>query len=186
MEKIKKLIEVGKLLYGEGLVDARAGNLSCRCGNSLIITRKGSHLGKLREEDFIKLPLSDSHILEDRASSELPVHREIYIRTSNACVVHAHQPYAIILSFDLDLIKPIDSEGKDLLGSVQVIPSYPSGSKELAIAVAESLKNSKLVLIRSHGVFSVGFDPFHAYSHISILEHSCKILLYERDKLQRL
>lgn len=186
MEKIKKLIEVGKLLYEEGLVDARAGNLSCRLGDRLIITRRGSHLGRLREEDFIKLPLFDSHILEDRASSELPVHREIYLRTPHACIVHAHPPYAITLSFDLDLIKPIDSEGKDLLGSVQVIPSYPSGSKDLAIAVAESLKNSKLVIIRSHGVFSVGYDPFHAYSHISILEHSCKIFLYERGKLQGL
>ncbi len=186
MEKIKKLIEVGKLLYMEGLVDARAGNLSCRCGNSLIITRKGSHLGRLREEDFIKLPLFDSHILEERASSELPVHKEIYLKTPHLCVVHAHPPYAISLSFDLDFIKPIDSEGKDLLGSVQVIPSYPSGSKELAMAVAESLKNSKRVLVRSHGVFSVGFDPFYAYSHISILEHSSKILLHEGRKLQRL
>jgi len=45
---IKKLIEVGKLLYVEGLVDARAGNLSCRLEKSLIITRRGSHLGRLR------------------------------------------------------------------------------------------------------------------------------------------
>ncbi|MEN3028524.1 MAG: class II aldolase/adducin family protein, partial [Aquificaceae bacterium] len=73
MEKValRKLTEVGRLLYAEGLVDARAGNLSCKVGNELIITRRGSHLGRLKEWDFIKIPIEESSILEERASSEL-------------------------------------------------------------------------------------------------------------------
>ncbi|MFN4319892.1 MAG: class II aldolase/adducin family protein [Aquificaceae bacterium] len=188
MEKIalKKLIEVGRLLYKEGLVDARAGNLSYRLGDYLIITRRGSHLGRLKEEDFIKIPLLIDHLLQDRASSELPVHREVYLKTSHRCVVHAHPVCAVALSFERDVITPIDSEGKDLIGSVRVIEPYPSGSKELSRAVAKALEDSNLVVVRSHGVFSAGLDPFYAYSHISILERSCKILLYERGRIQGL
>jgi len=180
---IKKLIEVGKLLYVEDLVDARAGNLSCRLEKSLIITRRGSHLGRLREEDFIKIPLFERHMLEDRASSELLVHREVYMNTNHVCVVHAHPISAVILSFTHDVIEPVDSEGKDLLGSVKVLPPYPSGSEELARSVSETLKDSKLVIVRSHGVFSANKDPFYAYAHISVLERSCKILLHGRGKL---
>ncbi len=185
MEKvvIKKLIEVGRLLYEEGLVDARAGNLSYRLGEYLIITRRGGHLGRLREEDFIRIPLIERHMLEDKASSELLVHKEIYRNTDHVCVVHAHPVNAVILSFTHDVIEPIDSEGKDLLGSVEVLPYYPSGSKELAKAASEALKDSKIVIVRSHGVFSADKDPFYAYSHISVLEHSCKILLHGRSSL---
>ncbi|MFN3598732.1 MAG: class II aldolase/adducin family protein [Aquificaceae bacterium] len=188
MEKIalKKLMEIGRLLYKEGLVDARAGNLSYRLEEDMVITRRGSHLGRLREEDFIKVSISKSHILEDRASSELPVHREVYLRASHRCLIHAHPICAVVLSFEKDLITPIDSEGKDLIGSVKVIDSCPSGSIELARAVAEALVGSKLVIVRSHGVFSADLEPFYAYSHISVLERSCKILLYESNKIQRL
>lgn len=180
MEKvaIKKLIEIGRLLYEEGLIDARAGNLSYRLGKDMLITRTKSHLGKLKEWDFIRIPLTESHVLEERASSEALVHKEIYLNTPYRCVVHAHPPCAVALSFGLDPIEPEDSEGKALLGSVKVIPSYPSGSKELAKAVAQALKTSRLVVVRAHGVFSADSDPFHAYSHISVLERSCKILLY--------
>lgn len=188
MEKIalKKLIDVGILLYSEGLVDARAGNLSFRLGEGLLITRKGSHLGKLKSWDFIKVPLEGSHVLEERASSELRVHREVYRRTPHLSLVHAHPIAAVLLSFELDLIEPVDSEGKELLGKIRVVPSYPSGSSELALVVSEVLKEKKLVIVKSHGVFSADRDPLYAYAHISVLERSCKILLHERSKLQGL
>lgn len=188
MEKVdlRKLIEVGKLLYTEGLIDARSGNLSVRLEDNLIITRRGSHLGRLDQWDFIRLPIYGEHILQERASSELLVHREIYKQTTHKAVVHAHPLATVLLSFERDFIEPIDSEGKDLIGRVEVLPAYPSGSPDLAKAVSHSLMSSKLVVVRTHGVFSADLDPFYAYAHISVLERSCKILLHERSSLQRL
>lgn len=188
MEKVvlRKLLEVGRLLYLEGLVDARAGNLSARLKDSLLITRKGAHLGRLREWDFIRLPLTEEHPLQDRASSELVVHREVYIRTDHSAIVHAHPVATVILSLERDLIEPVDSEGKELIGKVRVLPPLPSGSWELAREVSQALRFSKIVVVRAHGVFSADSDPFYAYAHISILERSCKILLYERGSIQRM
>ncbi|MDW8433549.1 MAG: class II aldolase/adducin family protein [Aquificaceae bacterium] len=188
MEKVAvgKLIEVGRLLYTEGLVDARAGNLSFKLDNSILITRRGTHLGRLNSWDFIKVPLEGRYPLEERASSELRVHRKVYLHTSYRSVVHAHPLATVQLSLELDLIEPVDSEGKELLGKVPVIECYPSGSEELAVAVCEAILSAGLVVVRSHGVFSASFDPFYAYAHISVLERSCKILQYERGKIQRL
>jgi L-fuculose-phosphate aldolase len=172
-----KIIKAGQLLFKEGLVDARAGNLSVRLDGRVLITRTGRHVGELSLEDIIELPLYGESVLEKRASSEWVVHKEIYLQTSHRAVVHAHPPKAVILSMSLDHIEPIDSEGKALLGSIKVLPDYPSGSLELARAVSEELKNSKLVVVRGHGVFSVGNDPLEGYSLISVLERSCGILL---------
>ncbi len=176
---IRKLIQVGRLLFEEGLVDARAGNLSVRIGNKILITRRGSHLGNLKDHDFVLLDIDKTSVLDDRASSELLVHREVYIKTQNLAIVHAHPIAVVKLSFKAKRIVPKDSEGKTLLKSVKVIPNLPPGSPKLAKVVSDILSQEKLVVVRSHGVFSADMDPFYAYSHISVLEHSCKILLDE-------
>lgn len=175
---LKKLVEVGRLLYLEGLVDARAGNLSCLLEKHILITRRGSHLGLLGEWDFIKVSINAQGPLTERASSELLVHLEVYRQSSHRAVVHAHPISAVILSTNLERIQPRDEEGKALLGEVSVLPSYPSGSPQLAEAVAQALKGSPLVIVKGHGVFSADRDPFYAYAHISVLERSCKILLH--------
>ncbi len=174
---IKKLIQAGRLLFQEGLVDARAGNLSVRLGDKLLITRRGVHLGCLQEQDFILVDLYKDGPLDHRASSELIVHREVYKASSWSAVVHAHPISVVKLSFNTELIRPMDSEGVGLVGEVKVLPEHPPGSKELAHAVAQELKNSKLVVVRGHGVFCADTDILYAYAHTSVLERSCKILL---------
>jgi hypothetical protein len=43
-----KIIKAGQLLYKEGLVDARAGNISVRLDGRVLITRTGRHVVMLR------------------------------------------------------------------------------------------------------------------------------------------
>ncbi len=171
-----KILRLGQLLYREGLVDARAGNLSVRLGDVALITRTGRHVGDLSLEDIIELPLYRKSILEDRGSSEWAVHKEIYLQTSHRAIVHAHPLYTVFLSNYYHRIELEDSEGKAILGTVEVIPDYPSGSKELARAVAQGLKMSKILVVKNHGVFSASQTLSEAYSFISVLERSCRYL----------
>lgn len=173
---VRKILKVAHLLYQEGLVDARAGNISFRIDDKIIITRTGSHLGELTEEDLILLPLLGITPLLERASSEMPVHREVYLRTSHRAVVHAHPPATVSLSLRKEKIIPVDSEGKILLKEVCVVEDLPSGSEALAEAVASLLQDNSLVVVRGHGVFAADRDPMKAYGWISVLERSCRIL----------
>ncbi len=168
----REIIRVGKLLYREGLVDARAGNLSSSLGNDLFITRTGSFLGDLTRGDIIKLPLKGESVLDERASSELEVHRRIILETGSKAVVHAHPPSCVVLSFYSAFIKPIDSEGRQILGEVYVVESTDE--------VAEALRECKAIVVRGHGVFSAGKSLWEAYSYVSCLERSCKILLWDK------
>ncbi len=174
---VKEIIRVGRLLFKEGLVSARAGNISRVFEDKLFITRTGALTGSLSEEDIIQVPLWNSSILDRRASVELIVHRKVIIETGKRAVVHAHPVHAVALSLSRDVIEPVDSEGKEIIGSVPVVEvEKPSASEELAQAIAEALRISKVVIVKGHGAFSADEQLVKAYSYISTLEHSCKIL----------
>jgi len=69
---------VGHDLFTRGLVSSNSGNLSIRLGERIIITRRGSRLGCLEENDLIETGRSKNDRATPLASEELPVHRALY------------------------------------------------------------------------------------------------------------
>ena len=174
---LKEFREVARLISTEGLTYGYTGNLSRLWGEKLFITRRGSNLINLKDEDIIAIPFWGGSILEERASSERDVHRRILKETGKKAVVHLHAIYAIKLSFLTEKIVPIDSEGKIALGEVPVISvERTSASEELAQKLSETLKDISVAVVKSHGVFAVGDSLVEAYEKVSLLENSCKIL----------
>ena len=177
---VESIIEVGKALYGEGLVDSHSGNISVIFKEHIFITRKGARLGFLSREDIIKLNKNKPGILKERASSEVDVHISILESTRKRCMVHAHPPYAIFYSLKMDVFKPKDWEGKEILQDVNIVDTKkPSASEELIRILTEEFKNRSIVIVKGHGVFSVHENLYEAYKLISVLEHSCKINFLE-------
>ncbi len=170
--------EIGRDLFLAGLVSSHGGNMSVRRGGSLIITRHGSRLGRLKKNDIVEVGLeASSHPL---ASSELVVHRALYQVTKAAAVVHAHPPVAIALSLVLPAgeIVPLDLESAVLIGKIPVIEvGLATGSQELADAMCDSLCDRKIVMVRGHGSFAVGETLEEAYEWTSCLEQASRVLL---------
>ena len=75
---LKDFAYIGRDLFLSGLNSSHSGNMSIRCGDRIIITRRGAMLGQLTEQDLIETGLTknDSHII--LASTEIGVHRAIY------------------------------------------------------------------------------------------------------------
>jgi L-fuculose-phosphate aldolase len=169
--------DMGRDIFLRGLISSHAGNISIRRGNSIFITRRASMLGQLKPTDIIEVGLerTDAHIL--MASSEFVVHRAIYANTSALSVVHAHPPYATLLSMTEDELIPIDSEGSYLFKRVPVVSLEKTiGSAEAAQVVSEHLKDYKIVLMRGHGSFARGDMLEEAYMLTSSLESSAFFL----------
>ena len=182
----REIVKVGRLLFEERLVSARSGNISRSFGDKLFITRTGANMGTLTREDIIRLPLKEEHPLDERASVELPVHRRIILETKKPAVVHAHPTYTLLISYERKEIVPVDSEGREILGGVPVLDlEKPSASEELAREASRMLKDSPVVVVRGHGVFSCAEELHRAYSFISTLEHSCKILFLRSSQPRR-
>lgn len=172
---IAEFRHVGNCLWQRGLISYRAGNLSARTGDEMVITRRGAPLGFLDETLLVKGPL-DAAI--PGASVELPVHQAIYLATEARAVAHAHPPFAVTLSILLEEFVPADSEGALILGGkVPVIMARESsGSAELAEAASKLLRAHPVVLVRGHGCFARSTESLtDALSTITTLEASAQI-----------
>lgn len=169
--------DIGRDIYLAGLISSHGGNMSVRVGDRILITRRGSMLGRLTERDIIETSLDHDDSEVALASTEIVVHRSIYAKTNGLAIVHTHSPHTILRSMIDDEVVPIDSEGSYLLHKVPVF-SLPqtAGSKDVADTVSAGLQEYKCVLLRGHGPFAIGTVLEEAFQWISCLEMSCKIM----------
>ena len=168
---------VGRDLFNRGLVSSHSGNLSIKLGGRLVITRRGSMLGGLEENDLIETGIDKNDRFTPLASSELPVHRAIYRETSALAIVHAHPPHAIAMSLLETEIVPNCNEGSPLMERVPILgwnmEVKPGG---LADIITEALKKYHIVMVRGHGSFAIGQLLEEAHNYTTILEASCQVL----------
>ena len=175
---LRQFQEIGRDLYVVGLVSSHGGNMSVRFGDRLVIKRRGAMLGRLKEGDLVETGLEKPDSGIALASTELVVHRAIYVATPALAVVHAHPRTAIALSLSREEIVPIDNEGSYLLHRVPVVTAeFASGSAELVKKLPRALQEYKIVMLRGHGCFSIGQTLEEAFQWVSCLEESCQIIL---------
>lgn len=175
---LRQFQEIGRDLYVADLVSSHGGNISVRLGSRLIIKRRGAMLGRLTEVDLVETGLEkpDSGVM--LASTELVVHRAIYLATRALAVVHAHPRTAIALSLSREEIVPIDNEASYLLHKVPVVAAeFASGSPELVEKLPAALQQYKIVMLRGHGCFSIGQTLDEAFQWVSCLEEACQIIM---------
>jgi L-fuculose-phosphate aldolase len=175
---LRQFQEIGRDLFVADLVSSHGGNISVRFGDRVIIKRRGAMLGRLKEVDLIETGLTkpDSGLM--LASTELVVHRAIYMTTPALAVVHAHPRTAIALSLSRDEIVPIDNEASYLLHKVPVITAeFASGSSEMVEKLPAALQKYKIVMLRGHGCFAIGQTLDEAFQWVSCLEEACQIIL---------
>lgn len=178
---LKDFQRFGRDLFLTGLNNSHSGNLSVRCGDRIVITRRGSMLGHLENDDLIETGLEINDENTTLASTEIGVHRAIYKGTSALAIVHAHPVHAIALSLLEDEIHPIDSEGNYLLQKIPVLGAKNTiASREVEEKLPGLLKEHKIVMVRGHGSFAVGRIMEEAYKWTSSLENVCRIIYLAR------
>ncbi len=129
--------DIGRDLYTANMISSHGGNLSVRLGDKLIIKRRGAMLGQLKLHDLIETGIEKNDSGVALASTELIVHRAIYMNTPALAVVHCHPRTAIAFSLSRDELVPIDNEASYLLKKIPVVTEeFASGTPEMANKVA--------------------------------------------------
>lgn len=170
--------DIGRDLYTANMISSHGGNLSVRLGDHLIIKRRGAMLGQLKPHDLIETGIDKNDSGVALASTELIVHRAIYMNTPALAVVHCHPRTAIAFSLSRDELVPIDNEASYLLKKVPVVTEeFASGTPEMANKVARALQDYKIIMLRGHGSFATGQTLDEAFHWSSTLEESCQIEL---------
>lgn len=182
-----ELIAVGAAAAAHGLLTSHGGNASVRrpAGGALI-TRTGAMLSRLTPRDLVVVDAQGTPLDEaphDEAtdderlagpSSDTAIHLAIYdaLRETEA-VLHTHPVYATARAFGVPTIEPINLEAVLFLGRVPVVVAEWTGS---AAPVAEALRECPIVVVRGHGAYARGRDPWDALRVTSALEEAARIL----------
>ena len=175
--RVEEFQKIGQDLFVRGLVSSHGGNMSVRTGDRVVITRRGSQLNHLTEQDVVETGVVSNNRVTPSASSELAVHRTIYQRTPAHAIVHAHPIVALALSLGEDEIVPLDAEGRRYLGAVPVVgETVIAEVREVADALAAQLMEHGIVVVRGHGSFAVGQLLDEAHRWTSLLEDSCRLI----------
>lgn len=177
-----EIIKTGKLLWDKGLVFGFNGNISFRIdAKTLLITATGTCLGYLTEKDILTMDLEGQVIGEGKASTERLMHTAIYKALPNIkCVVHTHTTYTNGFFLNNDSFTPKTFEAQFYLGEVKAIPqTTPSVTDPQP--VVEALKANNIVVLKNHGVVSVGDDLFQAFVFIQELEEQVKMDLVSQQ-----
>lgn len=177
----KQIIDIGKQLCRLGLVSGRAGNLSARLDkNNLLITATGRALGNLKYPDILQVNLTKKKEAKAKpVSSEFPLHSLIYRSFSSKVVIHCHPPLTNAYFCIYSSLKALTLETKFYLGEIPVVKQKtPTVTRpELVI---KSLRKARLVVLKNHGVVSVGENFEEALSLIEALESAVRVVTVVR------
>jgi L-fuculose-phosphate aldolase len=166
-----------------GYTSSVSGNHSIRLKNKswMLITPSGIPRYEMKDKDLVKVNLHTEKIVGFRKPSiEWRMHALIYKRISaiNA-IIHTHSPYTLAIAISAEKFLHIIEEAKIVVGDPIVIANKPSGSIALANMVSrifESEENVRAIIIRNHGVVTVGRDIHQARAVVEALEEWAKIL----------
>jgi L-fuculose-phosphate aldolase len=181
-------------MYKMGLTTSVSGNQSIRIQGkkSMWITPTGIPRYNLQEKDLVKVHLErgptvgnggsggDSNSRKLMPSIEWYMHASIYNKISKVnAVVHTHSPFTLAIAISVNELQHVIEEAKIIVGSPIIITNSPSGSTDLAFAVSNAFKDGndiRAVIIRNHGIVSIGNNIDQARAVIESLEEWAKIL----------
>jgi L-ribulose-5-phosphate 4-epimerase len=150
-------------LVRNGLVAWTSGNLSARVpGEELVVIKpSGVAFEDLTPESMVVVDLEANVVEGEYApSSDTATHCFIYRAMDGVgAVAHTHSPYATAWAARGEEIPCVLTAMADEFGGpIPVGPFARIGGEEIGRAVAETLSGhrSPAVLMRSHGVFSIG------------------------------
>jgi len=177
------IVEAGRELAAAGLTPGTTGNISILQGESALTSGTGTRLGRLSDTDWARVSLAGDHLEGMRPTKESAFHVQIYGRRPDVgAVVHLHSPAALTVSCLADLaeVEPLPTYTPYYAMRVRglaVVGYFPPGDTGLAGAVAHALESHDAVLLRRHGLVTVGADLGEAMAAAEELETNCALHL---------
>ena len=179
------LQRVCQRLVKAGMVVGSSGNVSVRLKNSpkdlVLITARGVDLEEVTPRSLSVIDLNGEPVEEDLPpSSESALHLGIYRNCPYVgSVVHSHPIFSTVAAVSGREIPPIvDEVVIEIGGAVQVAEYAFPGTEELAEKALAALGNRMAVLLRNHGLITVGRNPEEALENSILVERLAEIFMY--------
>jgi L-ribulose-5-phosphate 4-epimerase len=193
-KKKKEIIQTGMKLDRYGLIALSGGNVSLRIENNIILmTPSGMIYEDLNVSDIVVMNLEGELLEGDRRPSvDNDAIRYIFDQRDDInAVIHTHQPYATAIGLVDDTIEcNLTTLANATRGSVKVAEYSSAASLEMGIQAVKNLGEKLAVVLKHHGVISVGKSLKEALYSAVYLEEAAKTLVmaeaYGRGKVESL
>jgi 3-dehydro-4-phosphotetronate decarboxylase len=189
MNPLEHLCEVAASFHARGLAFGSTGNLSLREGDRVWITPTGCSLRNVTPGMMALIGMDGAPLNDRKASKEYPFHLAAYRAAGEraSALVHLHCTYTVALSClaDLDEAEPLPVFTPYYLMRVvplAVLPYFRPGSTELAGAVGVAAAAHDAMLMRNHGVITLGRTMDEAVDRCEELEETAKLWFLLRDQ----
>ena len=175
-------------LHGEltrnGLVAWTSGNISARVADRdlIVIKPSGVSYDELTAELMVVVDL-DGNVVEGELSpsSDTATHAYVYRAMAGiGGVVHTHSPYATAWAVHGRPIPCVlTAQADEFGGDIPVGPFARIGGEEIGVAIVEALSASRspAVLLRNHGVFTIGATARDAVKAAVMCEDAARTVL---------
>ena len=179
-ENIKNIVDVSKYLFDSKLVSGKTGNVSARFKDNgtdvIAITPTMKSLGDVKEKNIVLIDINGNKLTERTPSSEICLHLAIYKEKEDiGGIVHTHSPFTTGFAFSNKKIKRFKGFEKIISPHLPEIEYEEPGSSELANKSAKALKNENVLILKKHGVISIGETVKEACNLVEFVEDIAKI-----------
>lgn len=176
-EEKNEILKTAQKLIECDLVKLSAGNLSIRSDEHVIVTPSGRDYSGMNASDLMVIDLA-GNIVEGKHMPSLDSVGLLYIynhRPDIFAIIHTHQVFATALSLTEDKLPAILTTLANAVGGeVKVTPFAPAGRVETGIVTVENLGNKRAVILKQHGVMTVGPSLKDALYAAVYLEEAAK------------
>ncbi len=166
-------------LPSNGLVVGSGGNVSGRDPESglIVIKPSGVHFSRMTPETMVVVDL-DGKVVEGRLkpSVDTGIHLYVYRHRDDVLgVAHTHSPYATSFAARGERIPAVLTPITHILGRDVPCSRYATpGEVDTGQAIIEAAEGGLAVLVKAHGVFTMGRSATEAASIAMYLEEAAK------------
>jgi L-ribulose-5-phosphate 4-epimerase len=181
-EDIKKeIIKTALMLKEYRLIALSGGNVSVKTtAGHVVVTPSGMLYETMVPEDVVVIDM-DGNIIEGTRKVSVDTEAILYILKNipeiNA-VIHTHQVYASAVGLVEDVLPAaVTTLPNTCLGPVNVAPFSSAASLEMGIATVKYINKKRAVILKNHGVITVGGTLKEALYAAVYLEDAAKIYI---------
>lgn len=180
-EDKRAIIHAALELKENGLIALSGGNVSVRKENGdYIVTPSGMYYEGMVEDDLIVFD-KDNNIIEGtrRPSVDTIALQYIYEHMPEVnAIIHTHQVYATAAGLIADQLPVATTTLSNVtLGAVNVAPYSSPGSLEMGIQTVDYANGKRAVILKHHGVVTIGATLKEALYAAVYLETAAKTYL---------
>jgi len=175
----EKLSTLHAQLFEAGLVIWTGGNISQRVEGGFLIKPSGVSYADLDSDSMVLCDL-DGNVIEGTRSpsSDTAAHAYVYRNMPEVGgVVHTHSNYACgFAAAEIEIPCVLTSIADEFGGDIPLGPLAVIGDDSIGVGIVETLRGhrSRAVLMRQHGVFTIGKDARDALKAAVMCEDAAK------------